>query len=111
VIARRGVRSAIGATLLAASALTVAPFALSAQAADGASRIVHMKQSSLVLARDGSLIGEIGSARRVVVPIQEMPSYLPQAFVAVEDQRFYQHDGVDLVGLAGALKDAVRGEA
>lgn len=79
-------------------------------AADEPWRIVTMKQSSLVLARDGSLIGEIGAARRVLVPLQAMPSYLPQAFVAVEDQRFYQHDGVDLVGLAGALKDAVRGE-
>lgn len=111
VDARRGVRMAVVIAMLAASALTVAPPALPAQAADGASRIVNMKQSSLVLARDGSLIGEIGAARRVVVSLQDMPSYLPQAFVAVEDQRFYQHDGVDLVGLAGALKDAVRGEA
>ena len=74
-------------------------------------RIVAMPQVSLVLAADGSLIGEIGRARRVLVPLRAMPRYLPQAFVAVEDQRFYQHDGVDLVGLAGAIKDAVRGEA
>ncbi|HEY1952257.1 MAG TPA: PBP1A family penicillin-binding protein, partial [Gemmatimonadaceae bacterium] len=38
------------------------------------------------------------------------PSYLPHAFVAVEDHRFYQHDGVDVVGIAGALKDNIFGE-
>jgi penicillin-binding protein 1A len=39
-----------------------------------------------------------------------LPKYLPQAFVAVEDHRFYQHDGVDVVGIAGALKDNIFGE-
>ncbi|HEX5581517.1 MAG TPA: PBP1A family penicillin-binding protein, partial [Gemmatimonadaceae bacterium] len=70
-------------------------------------RILPMAQSSLVFARDGSLMGELGRARRVSVPLSSLPKYLPQAFIAVEDQRFYQHDGVDLVGIAGALKDAV----
>lgn len=100
--------------LLAALLAGVAPAAgqaLHAQDRDGEPwRILPMSQSSLVLASDGSLIGEIGSARRVVMPLSDLPDYLPQAFVAVEDQRFYQHDGVDLVGLAGALKDAVRGD-
>jgi 1A family penicillin-binding protein len=73
-------------------------------------RIVPMAQSSVVLARDGSLIGEIGREWRTNVALRSLPSYLPQAFIAVEDQRFYQHDGVDLIGVAGALKDAVRGD-
>ncbi|MBK8056776.1 MAG: transglycosylase domain-containing protein [Gemmatimonadetes bacterium] len=66
-------------------------------------QIVSMPQSSQVLARDGSLVGEIGRQWRTIVPIKSLPRYVPQAFVAVEDQRFYQHDGVDLVGVAGAL--------
>ncbi len=37
------------------------------------------------------------------------PAYVPQAFIAVEDQRFYQHDGVDVVGVLGAIKDRVIG--
>ncbi len=69
-------------------------------------RIVVPPQVSLVLARDGTVIGEIGKERRVSVPLNTLPRYLPQAFIAVEDKRFYQHDGVDLVGIAGALKDA-----
>jgi penicillin-binding protein 2D len=72
--------------------------------------IVPMPQSSLVLARDGSIIGEIGKEIRTNVSIRSMPKYLPQAFVAVEDHRFYQHDGVDVVGIAGALKDNIFGE-
>ena len=72
--------------------------------------IVPMPQASLVLARDGSLIGEIGKEIRTNVSIKSLPKYLPQAFVAVEDHRFYQHDGVDVVGIAGALKDNIFGE-
>jgi 1A family penicillin-binding protein len=72
--------------------------------------IVPVPQASLVLARDGSLIGEIGKEIRTSVSIRSLPAYLPQAFVAVEDHRFYQHDGVDVVGIAGALKDNIFGE-
>ncbi len=70
-------------------------------------RIISPPQASLVLARDGNLLGVIGRERRVSVPLQTLPGYVGQAFIAVEDKRFYQHDGVDLVGVAGALKDAV----
>jgi penicillin-binding protein 2D len=72
--------------------------------------IVPVPQASFVLARDGSLIGEIGKEIRTSVSIKTLPRYLPQAFVAVEDHRFYQHDGVDVVGIAGALRDNIFGE-
>ena len=70
-------------------------------------RIITPAQATLVLGRDGSVIGEIGRERRLSVPLRTLPKYVGQAFIAVEDKRFYQHDGVDLVGVAGALKDAV----
>jgi len=73
-------------------------------------RIVRPPQSSMVLARDGSFIGEVGVEFRTNVSIATLPKYVPQAFIAIEDQRFYQHDGVDMVGIAGALKDALRGD-
>lgn len=72
-------------------------------------RIIDPLQSSLVLARDGSLIGEIGREWRTNVPLRSLPQYVGQAFVAVEDQRFYQHDGVDVVGIAAAIKDNLLG--
>ncbi|MEJ7811097.1 MAG: PBP1A family penicillin-binding protein [Gemmatimonadaceae bacterium] len=74
-------------------------------------RIIQPAQASLVLARDGSLVGEIGRELRTSVSVRTLPRYVGQAFIAVEDKRFYQHDGVDVIGFAGALKDAVRGEA
>jgi penicillin-binding protein 1A len=73
-------------------------------------RLVQPPQSSLVLARDGSLIGEIGRQFRTSISVRTMPRYLPQAFIAVEDQRFYQHDGVDLIGVASAIKGRLFGK-
>ena len=67
-------------------------------------QIVRPPQSSLVYARDGAYIGELGTESRTSVSIRTLPKYVGQAFVAVEDQRFYQHDGVDLIGVAGAIK-------
>lgn len=73
-------------------------------------QIITPPQSSLVFARDGSLVGEIGRQYRTSIPLRTMPPYLPHAFIAVEDQRFYQHDGVDLIGVAAAIKGKLLGE-
>ena len=73
-------------------------------------QITAQPQSSLVFARDGSLIGEIGRQFRTSVALRGLPRYLPHAFIAVEDQRFYQHDGVDLIGVAGAIKGKLFGQ-
>src|SRR4051794_36993805 len=73
-------------------------------------KIVPQPQSSEIFARDGSLIGEIGTQIRTSISIRTLPRYVPQAFIAVEDQRFYQHDGVDVVGIAGAIKDNILGD-
>jgi penicillin-binding protein 1A len=72
-------------------------------------QIVTPPQSSLVYARDGSLIGEIGLEWRTSVSIRTLPKYVGEAFIAVEDKRFYQHNGVDVVGIAGAIKDDLLG--
>ena len=73
-------------------------------------QITAQPQSSLVFGRDGSLIGEIGRQFRTSVALRGLPRYLPHAFIAVEDQRFYQHDGVDLIGVAGAIKGKLFGQ-
>jgi penicillin-binding protein 1A len=75
-------------------------------------RIVALPQSSVIFARDGStIIGEVGRQVRTSVALRTLPRYLPAAFIAVEDKRFHQHNGVDVVGIAGALRDAVGGDA
>ena len=72
-------------------------------------RIVALPQSSLVFGRDGSFIGETGREWRTSVPLRSLPRYVAAAFIAVEDQRFYQHDGVDVIGVAAAVKGKILG--
>lgn len=100
------------ATRIAVAVLVFLPASASAQSrrTGEAWQIVPQAQSSEILARDGSLIGEVGSQIRTSVSIRTLPRYVPQAFIAVEDQRFYQHNGVDLVGIAGAIKDNILGD-
>lgn len=66
-------------------------------------------QSARVFARDGSLIAELGPEVRTVVALKSLPAYVPKAFVAVEDRRFFEHTGVDPVGVARAVKANVQG--
>jgi penicillin-binding protein 2D len=94
---------------LALVALALTTPAAAQDAAGEAWRIVTPPQSSLVFARDGSLIGEIGREWRTNIVLGSLPKYVPAAFVAVEDRRFYAHDGVDMVGIAAAIKDNLLG--
>ena len=73
-------------------------------------QIIVPAQTSIIFARDGSMIGEIGKESRFNIALRTLPRYVGQAFIAVEDQRFYQHDGVDLVGVAAAIKDNLLGD-
>ena len=100
------------AARIAVALVLVAPSVLSAQSrkTGEAWQIVPQPQSSEILARDGTLIGEVGSQIRTSISIRTLPKYVGQAFIAVEDQRFYQHNGVDLVGIAGAIKDNILGD-
>lgn len=51
---------------------------------------------------DDHLIGEFGEERRAVVRIQEVPEVMKQAILAAEDERFYQHGGIDALGVLRA---------
>jgi penicillin-binding protein 1A len=63
-----------------------------------------------VYSADGKLIGEFGEERRAVVKIGEVPKQMIHAVLAAEDDRFYQHGGVDYVGVArAALSNFVSG--
>ena len=55
-----------------------------------------------VYSADGKLIGEFGEERRAVVKLEQVPKTLINAIVAAEDERFYQHGGVDYLGVARA---------
>jgi penicillin-binding protein 1A len=59
-------------------------------------------EASVVLDREGGELGHLYRVNRTIVPLDSLPSYLPKAFIAVEDQRFWQHRGVDWVRVVGA---------
>ncbi len=58
---------------------------------------------------DNALIGEFGEERRSVIAINEIPSHLKNAVVAIEDERFYEHGGVDYWGVLRATLANLRG--
>ena len=61
---------------------------------------------------EGRLIGEFGEERRAVVKIEAVPKPMRDAILAAEDERFYQHGGVDYVGvMRAALSNFVSGGA
>jgi penicillin-binding protein 1A len=53
-------------------------------------------------AHDGALIAEYARERRIFVPINTIPKQVIQAFLSAEDKRFYDHGGLDFVGIARA---------
>ena len=55
-----------------------------------------------VYSAEGVLIGEFGEERRAIVRIGEVPAIMKQAILAAEDERFYQHTGVDYQGVLRA---------
>ncbi len=61
------------------------------------------QQTSKLYTHDGSLLTEIGLERRTPVSLEALPEHVPQAFVAVEDKRFYRHRGVDPLGITRAV--------
>src|SRR5437899_12532077 len=67
---------------------------------------LHEYQPSLVTrvyAADKQVIGQFFVERRILVPLQEIPKPLVNAVIATEDSRFFEHRGVDFVGIGRAL--------
>ena len=62
----------------------------------------HPKIPLRVYTADGELIGEYGEERRAFIRIQDVPDVLKHAILAAEDDRFYQHSGVDFLGILRA---------
>jgi len=63
---------------------------------------------SQVFGEDGSLVGEFYLERRIVVPVDKIPKRLIQAFVAAEDSNFFQHTGIDYLGVVrAAVKNVI----
>ena len=55
-----------------------------------------------IVGTDGKLLATRGEMHGATLTLKEMPPYLPKAFLAIEDRRFYSHFGIDPIGLARA---------
>ena len=55
-----------------------------------------------VISADGVLLGEFGEERRIFMPIAQTPKVMQEAVLAIEDARFYRHNGVDYLGVLRA---------
>ncbi len=60
-------------------------------------------QATRIYSADGKLLARLYLENREVIPISKMASDLPNAVVAIEDERFYQHNGVDIAGIGRAV--------
>ena len=67
---------------------------------------VKLQTPMRIFTQDGRLIGEFGDVRREPVTFEQIPENFINALVATEDQRFYEHSGVDFKGLLRVLKVA-----
>ena len=65
--------------------------------------------TSVVLDREGRLVGEFYEEQRRLVPIGEIPRHVQLAFVAAEDKSFFEHEGLDYTSIARAALANLRG--
>ena len=69
------------------------------------SRLNHFSpfKATKLFSYDNQLLAELYEQRRTPVPLSTVPSHVREAFIAIEDARYFQHSGIDPIRIAGAL--------
>ncbi|MFL6560483.1 MAG: transglycosylase domain-containing protein, partial [Bacillus sp. (in: firmicutes)] len=62
-----------------------------------------LSQPTVVYDKDGQIASNVATNRTKGVELDQVPKYVPNAVVAIEDERFYEHGGFDIKGIARAL--------
>lgn len=70
-----------------------------------------MSQQSRIYAADGKLLATFYAQNRIVVPLDEISDPMQHAVISIEDERFYEHGGIDVQGMTRALANNVAGHA
>ena len=65
-------------------------------------RAYRPSEGGRILDREGAVLGRMTPIRRANVPLEQVPGHVRQAFIATEDRRFYEHNGLDWRGIARA---------
>jgi penicillin-binding protein 1A len=89
----------LGAYAFACTFVYLAPSLPSIQAM----RNVEMQVPLRIYTRSGALIAQIGEQRRIPVTYEQIPEVLKHAFLAAEDDRFFEHHGIDYLGVVRAV--------
>ena len=71
-------------------------------------RTTQLQTPMRIFSSDNKKLAEFGEKRRSPVDIEEIPTTLTSAFIAAEDNRFYEHGGIDIIGLARAATQLVK---
>lgn len=101
---RWGLLGCLGAAVLGVLGLALLYFLIAPKLPDvDQLRNVELQEPLYVYSRDGRLMALFGETRRYPIDIEKVPPRLKQAFIAIEDARFYQHHGVDYKGVARAV--------
>lgn len=66
------------------------------------------KLTSEVYSSDGTLIGEFSAERRKLIAYEDIPPHVINAFIAIEDRRFFEHEGVDIKSIIGAMFENIQ---
>src|SRR5688500_18129286 len=66
------------------------------------SRVTQMARASIFYDHKDQPAFTISKEQRIEVPLDQMSPYLRQAILAIEDQRFYDHNGIDIIRIGGA---------
>lgn len=65
---------------------------------------MFVNKHSTVIDKEGNVIAELGNEQKKInTPIEEMPKYLLDAYVSIEDERYYSHHGIDIKRTGGAI--------
>ncbi len=102
----------LAAALAATGFIVYSYFASLAPETPNLARYAEMAPAvTRMYAADGTLLGEFAEEWRELAPFDEIPERLVQAFLAIEDHRYYEHSGIDSTGIArAAWKNVVAGD-
>jgi len=68
--------------------------------------------NSVIVDKNGAVVANLsGDEKRKIIKIEDMADYLPKAYVAIEDERFYKHSGVDIKRTGGAILGKIFGKS
>jgi penicillin-binding protein 1A len=94
---------ALGVAVAAAGLLAVRHFEAGLPSTTDLRGNYHPPQVTRILASDGTVLAELFTERRTVVPIASLPPHVKLAVLAAEDAGFYEHEGLNYYGMARAL--------